>query len=27
MAALHFDLVSPEKPLIPAEVDQVDLPG
>jgi F-type H+-transporting ATPase subunit epsilon len=27
MAALHFDLVSPEKLLYSGEVDQVDLPG
>jgi F-type H+-transporting ATPase subunit epsilon len=27
MAKLHFDLVSPERLLISAEVDQVDVPG
>ena len=27
MAKLHFDLVSPERHLISAEVDQVDVPG
>ncbi len=27
MAKLHFDLVSPERQLISAEVDQVDVPG
>ena len=27
MAKLHFDLVSPERLLISADVDQVDLPG
>jgi len=27
MAKMHFDLVSPERLLISAEVDQVDVPG
>jgi F-type H+-transporting ATPase subunit epsilon len=27
MAKLHFDLVSPERLLISAQVDQVDVPG
>jgi F-type H+-transporting ATPase subunit epsilon len=27
MAKLHFDLVSPERLLLSAEVDQVDVPG
>ena len=27
MAALHFDLVSPERVLFSGDVDQVDLPG
>jgi F-type H+-transporting ATPase subunit epsilon len=27
MAKLHFDLVAPERLLISAEVDQVDVPG
>ncbi len=27
MAKLHFDLVSPERHLISADVDQVDVPG
>ena len=27
MAKLHFDLVSPERLLISADVDQVDVPG
>ena len=27
MATLHFDLVSPEKLLLSAEVEQVDVPG
>ena len=27
MARLHFDLVSPERLLVSAEVDQVDVPG